>query len=94
MKTYYPRGGGGSEDTAERKKSGSPTEDDLKYITPVVGGTKMVWISSGIDARRYQADEETRERELRAGWEACLKRRIAAEKQGKLSNKNNIEGIR
>jgi len=65
MKAYYPLGRD-SEDTEERPRTRSVTDDDLKGIHC---STRQIWA------------EEEKHDALLAGWDACLKRRIAAEKR-------------
>ena len=65
MKTYYPLGKD-SEDTEERPMVKSVTDDDMKGL---YCSTRQIWA------------EEEKHDALLAGWRACLKRRIAAEKR-------------
>ena len=61
---YYPLGKD-SEDTEERPRTISVTDEDLKGLH--------------CSTRQHWAEEEKQDA-LFAGWDACLKRRIAAEK--------------
>jgi len=61
---YYPLGKD-SEDTEERPRTISVTDEDLRGLH--------------CSTRQYWAEEEKQDA-LLDGWRACLKRRIAAEK--------------
>ena len=64
MTPHYPLGKD-SEDTEERPRTKSVTDDDLRGL---YCSTRQIWA------------EEEKQDALLAGWDACLKRRIAAEK--------------
>jgi len=65
MKAYYPLGRD-SEETDERPMVKSVTDEDLRGLHC---STRQIWA------------EEEKQDALLAGWRACLKRRIAAEKR-------------
>ena len=64
MTPHYPLGRD-IEETDERPRTISVTDDDMKGIHC---STRQIWA------------EEEKQDALLAGWDACLKRRIAAEK--------------